>query len=115
MAIGDYTDVRMIGPVSVPVSVANAGPPANFIWIIKQILIVNTNPSGTVGVQCAIETSPANNANARVVDINIQPRDVEMINTHLVLSGATGDKFVYVSTAGTQATITVCGLARQIS
>jgi hypothetical protein len=115
MAIGDYTEKRLVGPFALSLSVAAGGPPSNMIWIVKQIIAANTGTSVSIA-QVSVEAGlPSNPASARVVDINVQPKDVECINTYLIVDGSAGEKMGFQGASSSPVTVTVCGLQKQIS
>lgn len=112
MAVGDRTEIRMIGPVALTNSNAGVGSavPSSRQWVIKQLAICNTDGSDRL-VYLAIGTA-ATAANRLMSALPIAAGDTLIWDTPLVLNAAE-QLFGYADT-GSVVTVTAMGWVKEV-
>lgn len=113
MAVGDRTEKRLVGPVTLTNANATVGiaVPTNYQWTVKQIIFCNTGGTERL-VYMAIGTA-ATAANRFVSALPIATSDTIVLDTALVLNA--GEQFYGYSDTGSVVSVTVVGWEKQVS
>lgn len=108
MAELDLTPKRLSGPAAMAAANATiATVPAGKRWVVRQIIIVNTNTTTTRNILLAVNGTSATAAN-RIAQPSIPPADTVIINCTLPLEAA--ETLQGTQQSGTDATITLVGI-----
>ena len=112
MAVGDRTEIRMIGPVALTNSNAGVGSavPSSRQWVIKQLAICNTDGSDRL-VYLAIGTA-ATVANRLMSALPIAAGDTLIWDTPLVLNAA--EQLFGFADTGSVVTVTAMGWVKEV-
>jgi len=112
MAVGDRTEKRLVGPVTLTNANATVGiaVPASRQWTVKQIIFCNT--SGTERLLYMAVGTAATVGNRFVSALPIAVGDTIVLDTALVLNA--GEQFYGYSDTGSVVAVTVVGWEKEV-
>lgn len=110
MAVGDRTESRLVGPVTLTASDAGVGSavPANRVWVLKQVVFCNT----TGAERLAYLGIGSGTANRVIHALPIAQFDTVVWDTALVL--AAGEQLYGYSDSGSAVNVVVMGWSKEV-
>ena len=111
MAVGDRTEKRLGGPTQLGTTTTTIGTvPSARVWVIKQIIICNTD---TVDRTFSLSIGTAATASNRLMSsLPIGANDIMVFDTALVLTAA--ETLQGLSDAGSMVNITLVGWEKEV-